>query len=300
MVEPLAVCALFLLIAVAILATYWRLEPRELYHVSENGLDGGASRVLVFAGWPAGLVAVPVGWIAAARLGRGWAAALAALATVLIATIALPGVIDQDDLDARPVNAVAGIGVLLAAGLLVVSWGRGRGRSTRFHEADWLRIAIAAVLAVWSLPWLWAELGFYVSDAPVLGSIFLAEEIKPSLGGEPSLHAVHLGEHHGLDGTLLALSALALSRVPQRMPTRRGTVALTAYTSLLLVYGLALALQDGWNEQLVKRGTFDWKLPSMIRPDLSWAWLALLLAAAGICWALLRVGRVNRLQGGTR
>jgi len=68
----------------------------------------------------------------------------------------------------------------------------------------------------------------------------------------------------------------------------------------MLAYGLALSLQDGWNEQLVKRGTLDSRLPSMIRPDLSWAWLGLLLAAGAICSALLRVGRVNRLQGGTR
>ena len=66
--EALAVCALFSLVAVAILATYWRLDPRELYHVSGNGFEGGASRVLVFSGWPFGLVAVPVAWIAASRL----------------------------------------------------------------------------------------------------------------------------------------------------------------------------------------------------------------------------------------
>jgi hypothetical protein len=300
MFEPLAVCALFALVAGAILATYWRLEPGDLYHVSGNGLEGGASRVLVFTSWPLGLVAVPVAWIAAARLSVRWAILLASAATVLVATIALPGVIDQNDLDVRPVNGLAGAGVLLALGLLGLSWARGRGGSAPFHPADWLRLAVAAVLLVWSLPWLWAELGFYISDAPGLGSIFIAEEIKPSLGGEPSLHAVHLGEHHGLDGTLLALSALALSRVPAHMPSRRGVVALTAYVSLLLVYGLSLSLQDGWNEQLVKRGAVDSKLPTMIRPDLSWAWLALVLAALGICWALLRVGRVNRLQGGTR
>jgi len=300
MFEALAVCALFLLVVSAILATYWRLDPRELYHVSGNGLEGGTSRVLVFSGWPFGLVAAPLAWLAASRLGEAWAVAVAAAATLLIATIGLPGVIDQVDLDARPVNGLAGLGALLALVLLGVSWVRGWGRSTPFHRADWLRIGVALVLMLWSLPWIWAELGFYISKAPVLGSFFLAEEVRPSLGGEPSLHAVHLGEHHGLDGTLLALSALALSRVPGRMPGERGRVALTAYVSLLLVYGLALSLQDGWNEQLVKRGTVDSKLPSMIRPDLSWAWLGLLLAAVVICSALLRVGRVDRLQGGTR
>jgi hypothetical protein len=174
----------------------------------------------------------------------------------------------------------------------------GPGDSAPFHPADWARAAAAVVILCAATPWIWAELGFYVSDAPGLGSIFLAEQVKPSLGGEPSLHAVHLGHHHGMDGTLLALSALVFSRVPARMPRRAEGTALAAYVSLMLAYGLANALQDDWNEQLVKRGTIDLKLPSMIRPDLSPAWAGILLGAILISFVLFRVGRVTRSEGG--
>jgi hypothetical protein len=225
----------------------------------------------------------------------------AVAATILCATVGFPGVIDQNDLDARPVNAVAAVGALVALALTAWALTRGGvGDSAAFGPGDVIRIAAAAIIVFAALPWVWAELGFYVSDAPVLGRIFIAEEVKPSLGAEPSLHTVHLGHHHGMDGTLLALAALVLSRVPARMPRRGEGAALALYVSLMLVYGLANALQDGWNEQLVKRGTVDAKLPSMIRPDLSPAWGGILLGAAAIYFVLFRVGRVNRPEGGIR
>jgi hypothetical protein len=301
LLEAIAVWCLFALFALAILVTYARLPPEALYHTSGSGLEGGASRVLVFAGFPVGLVAVPLAWISVARLRTRLAVAAGVLATLLCATVGFPGVIDQGDLDARPVNALAGIGALLALALTFAAWSRGGvGDSAPLQRSDYVRIAVGVVLVVAALPWIWAELGFYVDNAPVVGDPFIAEEVKPSLGGEPSLHAVHLGHHHGLDGILLALGSLILSRVPARMPRRREGTALAVYLALLLTYGLANALQDGWNEQLVKRGTFDSKLPSVIRPDLSAAWLGILLGAVLIYFLLFRVGRVNRPEGGIR
>ena len=301
LLEAIGVWCLFALVALAILITYSRLPPASLYHTSGGGLEGGASRALVFAGFPIALVAVPLAWISIARLRTWLAVATGLLCTVLCATVGLPGVIDQADLDARPVNALAGAGALLALGLTAAALRRGGiGASARFQRSDWLRIAVATVLVFAALPWVWAELGYYVNDAPVVGDPFIAEQIKPSLGGEPSLHAVHLGHHHGLDGILLALAGLFLSRVPGRMPRRGEGTALGIYVALLLTYGLANALQDGWNEQLVKRGTYDSKLPSVIRPDLSAAWLGILLGATAIYFLLFRVGRVNRPEGGIR
>lgn len=301
LLEAIGVWCLFALVALAILITYSRLPPASLYHTSGGGLEGGASRALVFAGFPVALVAVPLAWISVARLRTWLAVATGLLCTVLCATVGLPGVIDQADLDARPVNTVAGAGALLALGLTAAALRRGGiGASARFQRSDWLRLAVATVLVFAALPWVWAELGYYVNDAPVVGDPFIAEQIKPSLGGEPSLHAVHLGHHHGLDGILLALAGLFLSRVPGRMPRRGEGTALGIYVALLLTYGLANALQDGWNEQLVKRGTYDSKLPSVIRPDLSAAWLGILLGATAIYFLLFRVGRVNRPEGGIR
>jgi len=97
-----------------------------------------------------------------------------------------------------------------------------------------------------------------------------------SLGVSPYRHrfvalAVS-GALSGLAGAFLAVSALLLSRIPA------GRV-LRGYVSLMLAYGLALALQDTWTEQLWKRGTTDWHAPDVIRPDLSWSWLAIVVGA---------------------
>ncbi len=148
-----------------------------------------------------------------------------------------------------------------------------------------LRLLLAALLVVAALPWWFAELGFYVSDVPWLGEVFLASEVVPE-PGHPDLRAVHLGRHHGTDGVLFALAALVLSRVPPRMTRRRLRVALAAYLSLMLVYGLANALEDFWLEQLVKREAVSGKLPSMLRPEATLAWAAFLVAAA-LVYALL-------------
>lgn len=301
LVEAGAVWALFGLVAIAVAATYARIPAADLYHVSGSGLVGGASRVLVFLGYPFSLVGVALAAIAAARLRTRAATALAVVATLLCATIGIPGVIDQADLDARPVNAVAALGLALALGLTL--WAlvaTGPGETRPFGRGDVARVAAAVLIVFCGLPWIFAELGFYVSDAPLIGRIFLAEELEPSDSGEVSLHAVHLGRHHGMDGVLLALSALGLSRVLPQIASRRLAAALGAYLALMLAYGLANAFQDFWTEQLGKRGTVSGTIPNLIRPSASPAWAGIVLAAAAIYVGLFRVGRVNRLQGGTR
>jgi hypothetical protein len=299
LIEALIVWALFAVVAVEVFVTYARLPPEVLYHTSGTGLEAGASRVLVFLGYPMSIVAIALASIAAARLGTGTAALAAAVAGILCASIAFPGVIDQANLDARPVNALAGAGVGIALGLTILALARaGVGTAAPLERADLARIAASLVLLLAALPWLFAELGFYVSDVPILGRIFIAQELKPSPGGEPSLHAVHLGRHHGMDGVLLAISALVLSRVPRRLASRAGATILTAYLALMFVYGLANAVQDFWIEQLVKRGAVSVTIPSLIRPSASWAWAAIVGVALLICLAVLRVVRVNPRQGG--
>jgi hypothetical protein len=298
--ESVVVWAMFAFVAVEVLITYSRLPPDELYHTSGTGIEAGASRVLVFLGYPVSIVAIALAAIAAARLKTRTAVLAAAASVVLCATIGFPGVIDQAYLDARPVNAAAGVGVAIALALTVLAVVRaGLGPVAPLGRADLARALAAFVLLVAGLPWLFAELGFYVTDAPVLGRIFLAEQIKSSASGEPSLHAVHLGRHHGMDGVLLALSALVLSRVPRQLASRRGTIALSAYLALMFVYGIANAVQDFWTEQLVKRGTVSVAIPSLIRPAASWAWTAMVACALIICLVALRVVRVDQRQGGT-
>jgi hypothetical protein len=84
---------------------------------------------------------------------------------------------------------------------------------------------------------------------------------------------------------------MALSRVVPDFRTRALRLALGFYVSLMLVYGLALALEDFWLEQLVKRGTTSLRIPSMTVPDASWAWAAILVAALLIHIAARPVGR---------
>jgi hypothetical protein len=133
-------------------------------------------------------------------------------------------------------------------------------------RGDRLRVVVGLLLLLLALPWLAAEIGSYFP-----GDVFMGEEMPPVR--DEGIAAVHLGFHHGMGGVLLALSALLLSRVPA------GGV-LRAYLSLMLAYGLANALQDGWNEQLWKRGSVSWHAPSVLRPDLTVGWLAIAAAAA--------------------
>ncbi len=45
-------------------------------------------------------------------------------------------------------------------------------------------------------------------------------------------------------------------------------------------YGLGVCIQDGWHEQLVKRGWLGTQFPNVIRPGLTLAWGGLLVCAA--------------------
>ena len=281
--ESLATWAMWAVVLGMILVTYWRLPPDtraatdDLYHVSGNGLAGGLSRVLVELNFPMALVAIVVVLVAVDSLPRS-AWALAAPAIVLSAGVAWPGVVDQDDLDARVVNVIPAVGVALALGLTVAAARRaGWGVAGRL-PLDPLRLGIASVALVVSIPWIAADLGFFLPDG-----VFIMRRAALDTDGLP-IAAVHLGHHHGMDGTLVALSALLLSRPRLR---RGATASVTvAVTSLAFAYGIVNCVQDAWNEQLVKRGTIDWKIPSAILPSLSWIWLVILVLAALTALAL--------------
>ena len=267
--------ALFAAIALATFATYARHDAEDLYHVSESGVAGGAGRVLVFLNYPTALVAVAIAGLAADRLlprRPVLVTAAAVLAAVLSLVMVVPGVVDQDDLDAKPINAVPALGVGIAVALLV--WAIRRRGSERVDRAygDRLRVVLGALLVVVSVPWIFAELGFYAPD-PIF-----ADERPP---GE-DLAAVHLGRHHGMDGVLLALTALALSRPLHLVRHARIARVLSPYVALMLAYGLANAFEDGFNEQITKRGWTDWKPSSVLRPELSPEWAAIVVGAVAV------------------
>jgi hypothetical protein len=92
---------------------------------------------------------------------------------------------------------------------------------------------------------------------------------------------VHHGHHHGLDGALLAVSSLLLSRrLPLGAP-RAVRVAASGWLALMLAHGLGNVLNDLWLEQVVKRGWTTWQVPSVLEPSLSVAF-ALVVAAAAL------------------
>jgi hypothetical protein len=282
-VEVRIVWALFAAVGTTIFVTYWRLSPEELYNVSEEGLPLAAGRLLVFLNYPTSLAAIPIAWLAAERIGPRRAMWAAGAATVLCAVTAWPDVVDQDDLDAKPVNALPAIGVAIAFALsLRAGWER-VGRL----PLDTLRIAIGVVVWLAALVWIAAVLGFYFP-----GDLFLGEELRR--GGDGRLGpAVHLGDHEGLDAALLVTSALLLTRLRHRL-------ALGFLLGLTLAYGLVVEWRDVWFEQVVKRDWTSWAPPQVLTPDLNVEWAVLLLLGAIVALAVRRLEGPGRLAGDPR
>jgi hypothetical protein len=271
------VWTLFAAIGLAIFVTYWRLPPEELYNVSEEGLPLGAGRLLVFLNYPTSLAAIPIAWLAAERIETRRAMWAAGVATVLCAVTAWPGVVDQDDLDAKLVNFVPAVGVAIAFVLsLRAPWER-----IERLRLDPLRLAIGVVVWLVALEWVAAVLGFYFP-----GDIFLGEELRR--GGDGALHpAVHLGDHEGLDATLLVTSAVLLTRLRPRL-------GVLFVLGLAFVYGLAVEWRDFWFEQVVKRDWTSWTPPQVLTPRLSFAWVCVVVLAVVVAIA------VRRLEGPRR
>ncbi len=280
--EALAAWTIWGVTALAVLVTYSRVEPAELYHVSRDGLAGGLGRALVLLNFPVGVVAVALVLVAMAVLPRAaWLLAAPALASFAL----VPFVVDQDDLDARPANAIPALGVAVALGLTFAAARRAGTSFAPRLPGDRARIAVAAVVVLLSLPWLTAELGFHFP-----GDMFMGEELRAEDDGS-LLAAVHLGRHHGTDGALLVLTALLVSRV--RVPERRLRLALTGYLGLMLAYGAVNLVQDLWTEQIVKRGWTDVAIPAALLPGLRPIWAVILALAALSAIALAKEGRAE-------
>ena len=150
------------------------------------------------------------------------------------------------------------------------------------------RLVIGGVALFFAAPYIAAELGFFLDGVPLLGWIFQTGAIRPEPGSGRLHAAVHHGHHHGLDGFLLAVTALLLSRLLGGIRRRPALRTLTAVLlSLMLVYGLTNMVSDLWIEQVVKRGWTHWEVPDVLQPSASLAWGAMLVAATVIYAACL-------------
>ena len=197
----------------------------------------------MFANYPTAVAAI-------ATLPHARRRRIALLALPLCATTALPGVVDERDLDARWLNApaLAGVALALAAGERPSAASPGGGR----------RRALAALPAVcMAPPWLLAELGIQTAG------------MRHPTPAEPAVDRVHIGHHEGMDGVLLAIDALLLSR-------RRSGTWHRRLLALMFAYGVMVAAQDAWYEQIVKPGHARRRLPQVIRPAASPSWAGLL------------------------
>jgi len=283
------------LVVLAVCVTYARLPASELYHTSVEGLPGGLGRAVVVLNFPVALVALGILGLVADRADSLRTDVACLAAAVLCAVTVVPGVVEQSDLDAKAVNAIPAAGVGLALALTVLTALRyGVGALRGRVPGDRVRLVLLVVLPIVGLPWIAAELGFYLDHLPGLGFV-LAADVVPQEGA-PGMRAVHLGHHHGLDGTLLATVALLLSRELGSMRRPRLRVLAGAYLAFMLVYGLANLLQDFWLEQLEKRGTTAIDIPTMTVPHANAAWLALLVAAAAVYALLARTTASPRRQ----
>jgi hypothetical protein len=280
---------LFTLTAVAVFETYWRIPPQQLWKVHNSGFVGGAGRAFVFLSFSAALAAVAILAVVADRLDDRRADLLALVAVVLCATVAIPGVQTESHLDPKWANLPAVVGVMIAFALTL--WASARGRRASPHTTfagNAARVGVGALALLFAAPYIAAELGFFLAGVPVLGWIFQTGTPRPEPGSGAIHAAVHHGHHHGMDGFLLAVTALLLSRqlgVLRRMLLRTLTAL---YLALMLVYGLTNEVEDLWIEQVVKRDWTSWQIPNVLHPALSAAWAAMVACALVVYAAFLR------------
>jgi hypothetical protein len=266
------VAGIWAALLVATFITYTRLPPQELYHVSRDGIAGGLSRVLVEINFPIALVAIAVVIVALDRLPARWAW-LGGLSILLCAVVAVPGVVDDKDLDAKWVNVVPAIGVAIAVALAIVAARRTEEASNAL-PLDTARIGLTALTVVLAIPLMAAAIGFFLP-----GTLFLTSEATGAAhAGEV---AVHHGLHHGLDGALVFVSGLLLMR--PRLVRTGWDHARRAYVALLTAYGAVNFFQDSWNEQIMKRGWADTSLRSAYRPQLTAIW-GVVIALTALIW----------------
>lgn len=276
------VWTMFAVVLAAIVVTYSRLAPDQLYDVAGRGfVDGGLSRAIVYVNFPVGLAAMILLLALSDRLSRTQRIA-ALVAFVLWLPVFSPRVLSQTHLDARWPNAIPAVAVLLA---LVLTLKVPAVRPERVR-GDGVRVATVVVLLLVALPWIAAELGFDFTHVAILGQIFQTHELRHQ-PGTPGVHpAVHYGDHHGLEATLLMITVLLTSRMLGAVRGRKLHATFGFVVGLTLAYGVGNIANDFWTEQVVKRGWTTWQIPNVLEPRATWAWLVVLVGGAAM-WLLL-------------
>jgi hypothetical protein len=274
--EIWAVLALIVLDGIAVIATYSRFPTSELYNVFHSDtVAAGFGRELVALNFPFALVGIALVGLAWPRL-HGVLRILGVVAIGLCAVVYVA--VDQSNLDAKPLNAVPVLGLVLAVALVFAVGVPSEPRSKR---GDRVRIGLVVVLIFFCAPLIAAELGFFLNGVPFLGWFYETARLTTQPGSHVLHHAVHHGQHHGWQATMLSLTALAFSRLPRPR-------VLDAYLALMLAYGIGNLVNDDWLEQVVKRGWTSHEMPSVLTPAANWGWAAVLVGAIAIWWLWFR------------
>src|SRR5206468_10416945 len=276
-----------------LIVTYSRLPPERLYNVTGSGfVHGGLSRALVYVNFPLGLAALAMLLVLADRMS--FERRLAAVAAVVLwIPVFSSRVLSQEHLDATWRNAIPAAGVAIAAFLTLTT----PALRPAVVRGDRIRVAVGAVLTLLALPWIAAELGFGFTGVPVLGQIFQTQELRVQPGPYYAHPAVHYGDHHGLEGLLLVITALLLSRMLGAIRSRRLHAASGFVCALLIAYGIGNIANDFWLEQVVKRYWTRHLLPDVLEPKLNFGWLAIVIGAVVLWLVAFRPRAVDSVQG---
>lgn len=278
--ESLVVWVILAVVAIEIFVTLARTPAAELYQPQYAGPRGATTRALLFIAFPGGIVAIAVLPLVVARLRRGAATPLAIGAAALGATGLVGGVVEETEAGVAPLGALAVAGVAVAVVLTVLARRRaGAGRPRSRQRGDRMRLVLGVALLAIAPPWIAADLGLSLDRVPLLSRLFITD-VPVLIPGRGTIAAVHDGHHHGMDGVLLALAALLISRgVPSLVQPALRRVA-TAAVSVAFVLGVYNAAQDFWGEQIAKRGWTSVTPPSVA--SLGWGWFLLALAAVAV------------------
>ena len=218
---------------------------------------------------------------------RAWS--LAGPAIALCAVTAWPGSSTRTTSTRGSSTPLPALGVALALGLTVAAT-RASGGAVRRRACGSTRSASRSALIVLlvSIPWLAAELG--VLPARGRRSSWSGPGSRPTAPSSPP----------STSGTTTASTAPLL--VPRRSCSRGRTCGRAVsrwrrrlYVSLMFAYGAVNLAQDAWNEQLVKRGLVDWRIPSALEPAPEPVWLVVLALAAVAALVLRRASGRRRL-----
>jgi hypothetical protein len=164
---------------------------------------------------------------------------------------------------------------------------------TRPHYLEYFLLGLVTFL---SLPWIFAQLGFYISDFPVLGVIFWARQSTLQEPEPKYPNAVHIGTHHGTEGFLIIVFLwIATMWILPAIVDNRVRQSLGAITGFGFGYGIYNAVEDFLTEQIYKRGWMDFRLPSGTTPGLNLQYLTILIIGTIIYYFYLRK-RINPNQ----